>query len=143
MELLAGKSSPLYASLYGEGLIDRHFHVGCSVEDSAAWVMLGGESRDPDTVCLRIMDGAEELSSRNVDEKRLERKKRAMRGDFLRELDDPQELGLRLMDSAFQGCDWMETPEILQDIRPEEIRTLLRDSLTVDRTAVSVVRPKE
>ena len=44
-DILAGESSPLYAKLYSEGLIDKSFFVSYESSPGTAFLMLGGESK--------------------------------------------------------------------------------------------------
>ena len=49
-EALLGNSSPLYAKLYREGLINRNFSYGCESYPGCFFLCAGGESRDPEAV---------------------------------------------------------------------------------------------
>lgn len=46
-DLLIGESSPLYAKLYHQGLIDKGFFVSYDNSPKAAFLAMGGESKDP------------------------------------------------------------------------------------------------
>ena len=50
LRLLCGTSSPFYARLYREGLINRSFSAGCDFTANTAQLTAGGESRDPQKV---------------------------------------------------------------------------------------------
>ena len=49
-EVLLGNSTPLYARLYQEGLINRNFSYGYDSVPGCAFLAAGGESRDPEAV---------------------------------------------------------------------------------------------
>ena len=52
-EVLLGNSTPLYARLYQEGLINRNFSYGYDSVPGCAFLAAGGESRDPEAVRRR------------------------------------------------------------------------------------------
>ena len=49
-EALLGNSSPLYARLYREGLVNRNFSYGYESYPGCAFLCAGGESKDPEGV---------------------------------------------------------------------------------------------
>ena len=49
-EALLGNSSPLYARLYREGLINQNFSYGYESYPGCAFLCAGGESQDPEAV---------------------------------------------------------------------------------------------
>ncbi len=67
-EVLLGNSTPLYARLYQEGLINRNFSYGYDSVPGCAFLAAGGESRDPEAV--RAAVEAEDLIGRWVTEER-------------------------------------------------------------------------
>ena len=49
-EALLGNSTPLYAKLYSQGLINKNFSYGFELYPGCAMMVAGGESRDPKKV---------------------------------------------------------------------------------------------
>ena len=54
LEILLGSSSPLYARLYREGLINQEFGYGYEDSFGCAFMAANGESRDPEAVRMAV-----------------------------------------------------------------------------------------
>ena len=85
-EVLLGSSSPLYARLYNEGLINESFSYGCEAYPGAAFLCAGGESRDPEAVRGAILQEAERIDREGIDEALFQRLKKATYGCMVRDL---------------------------------------------------------
>ena len=60
-DVLMGESSPLYARLYSQGLINGSFGASYDILPGAAYVYAGGDSKDPHAVAQAILDEAKRL----------------------------------------------------------------------------------
>jgi len=58
LEALLGNSSPLYARLYREGLINQEFGYGYEDSFGCAFLAANGESRDPEAVRMAVAEEA-------------------------------------------------------------------------------------
>ena len=62
-DVLMGESSPLYARLYAEGLINGSFGAAFDLLPGASYVYAGGDSKDPQAVAEAILAEAQRLVS--------------------------------------------------------------------------------
>ena len=92
-DLLIGESSPLYAKLYHQGLIDKGFFVSYDNSPKAAFLAMGGESKDPWTVRQAVLAEGERLSREGIDPAFFRRSKKAAYGSRVRSLNSMDHAG--------------------------------------------------
>jgi len=139
-EMLMGESSELYASMYAEGLINRSFYCGTSDFPGGAFVVAGGESKDPYAVMERVCDAAAVLSE-GGGEALFERLKKAMLGSTIRALDSVENICHNEAEAFFHGYSSFESRDILLSVRIEDARAFMKEYLVLEKMAMSVVRP--
>lgn len=142
-QVLAGPSSPLYASLYEQGLINDEFECGCELYPGCAFLYAGGESRDPEEVSRRLSAEAARLVKEGIDPQLWQRLKKAAYGNRVRELNSFENLCVGQAQNFFLGADALAFPEAFDRLSTEDARQLLARWVTPERTTLSVVRPKE
>ncbi len=143
LEVLLGNSSPLYAKLYREGLINQEF--GYSYESSAgcAFLAADGESKNPEAVCAAVAAEAARIGREGVDPALWERVKKGVYGNRVRGLNSFENLCVGQAQAFFAGYDFLRFAEIFDTITREEAEELIANWVTGERTALSVVRAKE
>ena len=143
LEVLLGSSSPLYAKLYREGLINRNFSYGCESYPGCFFLCAGGESKDPEAVRKAVADEAARIGRDGVDGKLWERVKKGVYGSKVRGLNSFENLCVGQAQAFFAGYDFLDFAGLFASITKEEAESLIADWVTEERTALSVVRPKE
>lgn len=142
-EALAGTSSPLYASLYEQGLVNSEFACGCELYPGCVFLYAGGESRDPDEVARQLTKEAARLSTEGIDEKLWQRLKKAAYGSRVRALNSFENICVGQAQNFFAGADSFAFPEAFDRIAKQDAEQLLGRWVAPERTTVSIVRPKE
>ncbi len=142
-EVLLGNSSPLYARLYRGGLINRSFSYGYDSVPGCAFLSAGGESRDPAQVRHEIQGEAARIRREGVDPGLWERVKKGVYGGMVRSLNSFETLCISQAQSFFAGQDYLRFPELFVDIEKVDVEALLARWATPERSALSVIRPKE
>ncbi len=142
-EAVLGSSSPLYAKLYAEGLINKSFSAAYEDEPGAAFVMAGGESRDPKAVRAAVQDEVERIVREGVDAALWERLKKAAYGSEVRGLNSFEKICVELAQSYFAGEDFFSFPEEYAAITKEDVEAFIRLNMMSDRSTLAVVEPKE
>lgn len=141
-ELLAGVSSPLYAKLYQDGLIDKSFGVEFDSERETAHFIFGGESSDPAAVAEAILSEAVRVAWNGLDDKLFQRVKKAAYGSRVRALNSFEHACIQIVRGHFAGYQYLDFAELYDQISRQEAEDLIRASITGDRSALSIVRPK-
>jgi predicted Zn-dependent peptidase len=141
LRCLAGRSSPFYTELYAEGLLRNDF--SCETDHSAhtATILMGGESRSPETVLERLVAAVERLSRSGFQDGSVERARRAEYGSRLRALDSFSSVCCDLAEGAFSGYLPQDAFELLWSITDEECADFLTRYLSPDALALSVIEP--
>lgn len=141
-ELLAGESSPLYAKLYREGLIDKSFGVEFDGGSETGHFIFGGESSDPAAVAEAVLSQAVHIAWNGLDEGLFRRLKKAAYGSRVRSLNSFESTCIQMARGHFAGYQYLEFAALYDQITRQEVEELLRESVTGPRSALSIVRPK-
>ena len=143
LEVLLGNSTPLYAKLYREGLINQSFAYGYESSPGCAFLMAGGESRDPEAVRMAVADERDRIGREGVDKKLWERVKKGVYGNKVRGLNSFENLCVGQAQSFFAGTHFLHFSDLFDSITKEEAEELIANWVTEERAALSVVRAKE
>lgn len=138
LDLLLGKSSDLYNTLYEQGLISSSFSYAYTGGLEFAYTEIAGESDDPKQVAKRVQ---ETLSGFCFSDEALERAKRMRIGRFLRVLDDAEEYTNMFARNILQNIDMLESIQVYQDITCTDIEAIFQTHLTAENMVLSVVNP--
>lgn len=142
-DVLMGESSPLYARLYSQGLINGSFGAAFDILPGAAYAYAGGDSKDPRAVAEAILAEAQRLVREGVDEGYYKRIVNANFGAALRELNSFESIAVSMAEGQFQGYDPYRFPEIYDSITAADVLAFLRENVTRSHMALSVIAPKE
>ena len=142
-DVLMGESSPLYARLYSQGLINGSFGAAFDILPGAAYAYDGGDSKDPKAVAEAILAEAQRLVREGVDEDYYKRIVNANFGAALRELNSFESIAVSMAEGRFQGYDPYRFPEIYDSITAADVLAFLRENVTRSHMALSVIAPKE
>ena len=142
-DVLMGESSPLYARLYSQGLINGSFGAAFDILPGAAYAYAGGDSKDPKAVAEAILAEAQRLVREGVDEDYYKRIVNANFGAALRELNSFESIAVSMAEGRFQGYDPYRFPAIYDSITAADVLAFLRENVTRSHMALSVIAPKE
>lgn len=141
-DILAGESSPFYAKLYSEGLIDKSFFVSYESSPGTAFLMLGGESKQVDPVTEAILDEGARLRREGINPDLFRRCKKAAYGCRVRALNSMDHVGTRLAAGKLKGYHYYRFADLYDTIALEDIQAFLDGLIRQDCAALSVVTPK-
>ena len=142
LEALLGNSSPLYAKLYREGLINQNFAYGYEGYPGCSFLVAGGESRDPQAVRMAIAEEAARIGREGIDSRLWERLKKGTYGAKVRGLNSFENLCVSQAQSFFAGVDFLRFAELYEALTKEEAEDLIARWIVEERTALSVIHPR-
>ena len=142
-DALMGDSSPLYARLYAEGLVNGTFGSSYDILPGAAYVYAGGDSNDHASVVQAILDEAERLVREGIDEDYYQRLRRANFGTALKALNSFEAIAVSAAEGCFEGYDPFRFPEVYDDITSRDLVDFIRENICRSRMALSLIEPKE
>ena len=141
-DLLLGESSPLYLRLYDQGLINTSFGGAYEMMPDTAYLYAGGDSRDVKAVAAEILAEARRLSNEGLDHDFYEQTRKAAFGAMLRGLNSFENIAVSLTEGYFAGYDALRFPQVFDSFGEEDVLAFIRDELTEEHAAMSMVLPK-
>ena len=90
-----------------------------------------------------ILEEAQRLAREGVDAQFFEQIRRASFGATLRALNSFENIAVSLIDGYFRHFDALQFPEAYESIEKADVERFLRENLTVERRAISIIEPKK
>ena len=140
LDIIAGKTSPLYESLIDEGLINTAFDTEYFEGYGYSAHIFSGESENYEKVRERINEEIEKLKKTGVDEKDFERIKKKHYGSFIMNFNDVDSIANSLVGAYFNGEGLFDQLEVLESITAEDINSRLRNAFAVENSSMSVIK---
>lgn len=140
LDTLLSTSSELYESLYSEGLINESFGYHYACENSFAFLVLGGESPEPEQACARIAELLPAALVKGVDSEMFEIQKRAAAGDFVRSLDAVEHSGLVQAQCNLHSVDLFDYPMLYDKMDSATASEMLQYISDINNYSFSIVR---
>ena len=140
-DVLFGDSSPLYTRLYEAGDINGSLGGNFDLMPGAAYLYVGGDARDPRRVFDAITAEARRLGTGGIDEAFYQRLRRAAYGQAIRSLNSFENIAVSLAEGCFRGFDYYRLPEIFDTVAKADVEAFLREEITPEHAALSVIRP--
>lgn len=142
-DVLFGASAPLYNRLYEEGLINNSFDSLYDSVPGCAYLMAGGESRDPERVMEEALQEAARLAEEGISPQLWDRLRRAAYGSMVKRLNSLEDTCIELTQGHFDGEEYFRFPELFHSIEWPDVAELLRSWCVREQAALSVVWPLE
>lgn len=142
LEALLGSSSPLYAALYQQGLINQSFSYGYESCVGCSFLIAGGESKDPAAVQKAIAHEAQRIAQEGIDEAFWQQLRKGVYGAKVRGLNSFENLCIGQAKAYFEGTDYLEFSKVYQQLDRKQAQQLIASWVTPKRTALSIVWPK-
>ncbi|MEF7561740.1 insulinase family protein [Bacillus infantis] len=143
LDILFGKSSKNYETLYREGLIDETFSYDYTQEQGFGFAMLGGDTSDPDQLAGTLRSMLIEAKTGDVfSQEALDRTKKKKIGAFLRSVNSPEYIANQFTRYAFNEMDLFEVVPEIEKISLEQLKETANVFLSEDRFTVCQVVPK-
>ncbi|MBN3555289.1 insulinase family protein [Fictibacillus nanhaiensis] len=143
LEMMFGKSSPNYESLYEEGLIDQTFSFDYTEENGFGFSMLGGDTGSPDEFVERISGMVEAFKQQSIDEDSFERARKKKIGAFLRSLNSPEFIANQFTRYAFNEMDLFDVIPVFESLTVRDVKEVLQNHFKKEAMTVCQVQKKK
>ena len=140
-DVLFGESSPLYTRLYEEGVINGSLGGNFDLLPGAAYLFVGGDAKEPRRVFEEITRQARRLGEEGIDEAFYQQIRRAAQGQMIRSLNSFENIAVSMAEGYFHGFDYYRFPEIFESVTKADVEAFLRENVTGDRAAFSLIEP--
>ncbi len=139
LEIILGRSSELYDRLYEEGLINESFGASFVAEKDYSYVIMGGETPDPDRLYSSLLTGIKEYQEKGIDGEDFKRQQRRILGEFLRNFNSLEFIANNFLAYYFRGINFFDYVEVLLEIKEEEVMERLKELFQEDFHACSII----
>jgi len=143
LEMLAGHSSRLYLNLYEQGHVNSDFSASFDSAANAAYMMIGGEARDPERVFDEVKNELRKLSGGGLDTGLFSRTIKSAIGSHIRAMGSFEAICGNLIEGHFRGYDAFEASAIIPAITESDIVEFTGKNLRPDDMAISIINPKD
>ncbi|MDQ0188929.1 insulinase family protein [Alicyclobacillus cycloheptanicus] len=142
LDVLFGRSSPLYHRWIDEGLIDQQFTWEYELTPSYGYSLVGGNTADPDRLIAEVNDALARAAAEGLPEEAFHRGRKKAMGRFVGSLDSPNFIARSFSSYYFKGVDLFDTVEVLESLTLQQANERLRAHFIPRQQAVSIVLPK-
>ena len=139
IDLVCGEMTPLYRSLYEDGLINNGLNGEVMASRDYICTIIEGESRDPKEVQRRLLSEIEKLQRSGFDNELFERCKKATYGRYIGLYSKPETVASVLVSTYFAEMTLYELLNLVAGVSKEQLEARLRENLQADCCALSVV----
>lgn len=143
LEMMFGKSSPNYETLYEEGLIDQTFSFDYTEENGFGFSMLGGDTGSPDEFVERISGMVEDFKQHSIDEHSFDRARKKKIGAFLRSLNSPEFIANQFTRYAFNEMDLFDVIPVFESLTVHDVESVLQNHFKKEAMTVCQVKKKK
>lgn len=143
LQMVFGKSGRFYNDCYETGLLGDRFSAGFSSERGTSFVMISGSSPNPDEVYRLAIQEIELCRKEFCTEAEFDRAKKVCYSTALDVYNSTEEIANAFLGFVFDGCDLLDYTSMLRNADYERVKNRFMRDYRTDRTAFSVVYPKE
>ena len=142
LDIIAGKTSPLYKKLYDSGLIKSDFSYEYFIGGGYESIIFDGESNNPTEVAQAIKDEIKRLRTDGIDGDLFESVRRSKYGKEIMSFNDIDNIANTLIECDFNSWKIFDAVDIYRNITLEDVEKRLSEVLDEKYSALSVVKKK-
>ena len=139
IDLVCGEMTPLYRSLYEDGLINKGLNGEVMASRDYIHSMIEGESRDPKEVYRRLLAEIERLKVCGFDEAMFARSKKGTYGRYIGLYSKPESIASVMCNTYFADMTLYELLDLVAGITKEQLEARMKENLLEEYSALSVV----
>lgn len=141
-ELLFGKTSPIYTTLYDGGYILGGMESETACEKEYGYVALSGDSHDPEKVRDIVFEGLLKAQKTGLAAADVERVRRAMTGQYIKQFNSLNAVAHQYMGQVFNHIGLFDFTDVINQVTAEGLNSRLRSYFDPERSVLSVIRPR-
>ena len=140
LNLIFGRSSILYQRLYNEGSIYGLPSLDYEFGKTYSHILIAGQSNNPEKVFQEFKKEVENFKNNGINKEDLERIKKMMYGDYVREYDDVADISRNILSDYFKGINSFDYLDEIQGINEDILMQFLKEVFQEDKMVISIVR---
>ncbi len=119
--LLFSPSSPTYQTWLKDGLINESFGLDVAYEKAYAYVLLGSETPQPETLKNKIIERITNTTIADIDKQAFDRQKRQMIGNFISGLDHLEHLSYHYNETLNNGLYLYDVLDLAMNVSFDDV----------------------
>jgi len=141
LQLMFGKGTDAYQSLYAEGLIDDSFGASYTADRGFGFSAMGGDTDHPDRLEEAIRRVIRTARRRGIRKEDFHRIRRKLLGKFFFGVNSPESTAMTILSFWMKGCNPADYPATVRSIRLEHLEAHLGRLFDARNSAVSTILP--
>lgn len=142
LNMMLSEAGDFYLEMLEKNLVSPGFDIGYSSNARTAYVMMTGESDDPETLLCEIKKHIVCSLENGFDKCDFEREKKCMYASYVSDFDLTEDIAFSLTSYTWEGIDLFSYPEIISGIGFEDMARLAEEIFKDEFFTLSVVRPQ-
>ena len=139
LDIIAGRTSPLYHELLRKGLINTSFYGSYPCGRGFAVPMFSGESNDAKAVQAAILAKIKELQQSGISDEDFDRLRKRYYGIEVSAFNEVDDLANQLVDCYFHGETLFDSIEVYRTLTKADVEETLRTGFNTENCSLSVV----
>ncbi len=141
LNVMFSESGEFYLKMLESDLLSPGFDVGYSSNAKTAYIMMSGESDDPEKLLYEIKKHISNCIENGICRTDFEREKKCMYASYISDFDLTEDIAFSMNSYAWEGVDLFEYPSIIGEIKYEDALHLLKELFREEFFTLSVVEP--
>ncbi len=142
LNVMFSEAGDFYADMLERNLISPGFDTGYSANSRTAYVMMSGESDDPEALLGEIKKHIFRSIEKGIDRSDFEREKKCMYASYISNFDLTEDIAFSMNAYAWEGLDLFDYPSIIGEISYEDVCALAKEIFKDEFFTLSVVAPQ-
>lgn len=142
LNMIIGKSSNLYKTLYEEELLNSEPFLEYEFDDTYAHIAITGGSKNPDKVLEKVEEEIERMKKEGLDKNHFERIRNMLYGNSVKEFNSVSDIARMFITDYFRGINSFEYLESYKQVTPEYAYETLKEVFLKENTVISIVKGK-
>lgn len=143
LHMILSESGEFYLKMLEDGIVSPGFDSGYSASPRTAYVMISGESDDPELLLVKIKEHIAKCRRDGLDRADFEREKKCLYSSYVSDFDSTEDIAFALTSYAYDKIDLFEYPDIIGGITFEYVEELLEKAFRDEYFVLSVVKPEK
>lgn len=143
LNMMFSEAGDFYLEMLESGLVSPGFDSGYSASPRTAYVMMSGESDEPEKLLEKIKEHIARCKKNGLSKEDFEREKKCHYSSYVSDFDMTEDIAFALTSYAYDDIDLFEYPNIIDSVTFEYIHELLDEVFEDECFSLSVIRPEK
>lgn len=142
LHMMLSEAGEFYLEMLEKGILSPGFDSGYSASPTTAYVMITGESDDPELLLQKIKEHIDLCRTVGLSREDFDREKKCLYSSYVSDFDSTEDIAFALTGYAYDKLDLFQYPDIINSITFEYVEDLLQTVFCDDCFVLSTVKPQ-